>query len=99
MVERGVDALKLRSKTVHLVFTAGSDLEPPGLTCEQRSAEEPSSFHPYYLDLAYGMKAIAYRAGASALATFFFEGETAILLFDLYALKPFLIFSVAFANL
>jgi hypothetical protein len=24
-------------------------------TCEQRSQEEPSSFHPYYLDLAYGI--------------------------------------------
>ena len=24
-------------------------------TCEQRSHEEPSSFHPYYLDLAYGI--------------------------------------------
>ena len=23
--------------------------------CEQRSGEEPSSFHPYYLDLAYGI--------------------------------------------
>jgi tetratricopeptide (TPR) repeat protein len=31
------------------------------VTCEQHSQEEPSSFHPYYLDLAYG---IVYEQGS-----------------------------------